>query len=109
MSVLTTIASHYLPLSAWPKGMKRTLLLLWCLFWLLMIFVAIQDNLNDMNVRWWQPLLWEGSSTLVLTPIGIVLLSYSNRQHQLLAVPWRWVWQHMQWLPLMSALSQIFH
>ena len=87
----------------WPAGLKRLLLAVWGLFWLLMILVAVSDNLNNPSTRLWQPVLWEGSSALVLTGLMLVLLHYSKYQEALLARPSRWFWQHVLWLPAMSA------
>ncbi|HWK53740.1 MAG TPA: histidine kinase [Hyphomicrobiales bacterium] len=91
-------------LQQWPVGLLKPLLAAWGLFWLLMILVAVHDNFGGPVVRWWQPLVWEGSSALVLTALLVIMLRYSRRQQALLATPWRWFWQHLQWLPLLSGL-----
>lgn len=104
MSTSASTSSHHLPWSAWPRGLWRAFLLLWLMFWLLMVFVQVEDSLDNATVRWWQPLCWELSSMLVVSLLGIAILHYGNRQQHLLATPWRWFWQHLQWLPLISAL-----
>lgn len=94
--------TRYLPLSAWPRPLWRALLGLWGLFWLLLISVAVQDNWDRPQVLWWQPLLWEGSAALVGSLLMLLMLAYSARQQALLESPWRWFWQHLKWLPLIS-------
>ncbi|NQD39096.1 histidine kinase [Permianibacter sp. IMCC34836] len=90
------------PWTAWPRNLWRALLILWLLFWLLMIFVAVQDNWDDDSILWWQPLLWEGSSAVVGTAMTALMLRYGSRLQHLLATPWHWFWQHLKWLPLAS-------
>ncbi|HTQ99093.1 MAG TPA: histidine kinase [Candidatus Acidoferrum sp.] len=90
-------------LHQWPSSLRRLLLALWGLFWLLMILVPVHDSWHNPNILWWQPLLWEGSSALVMTALALVMLRYSEHQRALLASPLRWFWRHIQWLPLISA------
>ena len=94
----------YLPLSAWPRGLWQALLGAWCLFWLLLISVAVQDNWDKPGVLWWQPLLWEGSAALAGTLLMLAMLRYGVHQQGWLSTPWRWFWQHLKWLPLISTL-----
>jgi two-component system, LytTR family, sensor kinase len=101
---MSSDARHYLPLSAWPAGLWRALVIVWALFWVLMILVAVQDNWDDDAIRWWQPVVWEGSSALVGTSLMLLLFRYGERQRHLLASPARWFWQHLKWLPLASTL-----
>jgi len=103
-----TSAQPYLPWSAWPPGLRRMVVTLWCLFWLLMIFISVQDNWDDNTTLWWQPLVWEGSSALVVTMLMIGMFRYGNYQNLLLTTPWHWFWQHLKWLPLVSALFVVF-
>jgi hypothetical protein len=46
---------------------QRMLYVIWALFWLIMTMVAVQEQLKNPYVRWWEPLLWEGSSGLSAT------------------------------------------
>lgn len=92
------------PLAHWPASLRRALWMLWSLFWLLMIAVAVQDNLDDDSVRWWQPLMWEGSSAFIGTGLMLLQLWYGRRQQHLLNQPWRWFWQHLKWLPIASTV-----
>ena len=101
---MSATPTNALPWSAWPPVLWRSLLALWCLFWLLMIAVAVQDNWDDDGVRWWQPLVWEGSSALIGSALMLLQLWYGSRQQHLLNRPWRWFWQHLQWLPLASTV-----
>ncbi len=92
------------PWSAWPPALRQALLAVWGLFWLLMLSVAVQDNWGDQHIRWWQPLVWEGSSGIVGSGLMLLQLWYGDRQHHLLNRPWRWFWQHLKWLPLVSTV-----
>lgn len=91
------------PFADWPPRLWQALLGAWCLFWLLMLSVAFQDNWGDAGFRWWKPLVWELSSGAVLTCIAYLMLVYGGRRQQLLSTPWRWWWAHARWLPLASA------
>ena len=99
---------HFLPISTWPVGLWRALVAVWCLFWLLLIVVAVADNWDEPHVLWWQPLLWEGSSAVVGTALTALMFAYGARQQALLATPLRWFWQHLKWLPLVSVLFVVF-
>lgn len=92
------------PFTDWPLRLWHALLGAWCLFWLLMVCVAIQDNWDNPTFRVWQPLVWELSSGVVLTGIVFVMLLYGGRYQHLLSSPWRWLWMHARWLPLASAI-----
>jgi two-component system, LytTR family, sensor kinase len=89
---------------AWPPGVWRVLAAIWGLFWLLMIVVAVQDGWDEPRIRWWQPLLWECSSALVLTGLVAGLLRCGALLRPLLATPWRWFWAQLRWFPLVSML-----
>jgi sensor histidine kinase YesM len=82
------------------RDSSRALYALWALFWLLMISVAIQDHLDDKGVRWWEPVLWEGSSCLVST-IWLLLQRRVARDWDVyLTHPVRWFGKHLAWLPV---------
>jgi len=84
------------------RSTDKALYSLWGLFWLLMISVAVQDHLNDRYIRWWQPLLWEGSSALVAT-VWIVFQRRATRHWDVsLQEPLRWFGRHALWLPLVA-------
>jgi Histidine kinase len=78
---------------------NRALYTLWALFWLLMITVAIQDQIDDRYVRWWEPLLWEGSSCLVGTLWLMLERRVAPRWDVLLDRPPAWFGMHLAWLP----------
>jgi two-component sensor histidine kinase len=80
----------------------RALWALWGLFWLLMIVVAFEDNRSDEGIRWWMPVLWEGSSCLVAT--GVLLLQRRKvaALRPLLSQPLRWFGKQYAWLPLVA-------
>ena len=54
----------YLPWSVWPAQLRHTVLALWGVFWLLMIFISVQDNWNDATILWRQPLVWPVTAQL---------------------------------------------
>jgi sensor histidine kinase YesM len=82
------------------SGSTRALFALWGLFWLLMISVAIQENLSDRGVRWWEPLLWEGSSCLVATCWLLLQRRVARDWDTYLTQPLRWFGKHLVWLPV---------
>jgi hypothetical protein len=82
------------------SGSTRALFALWTLFWALMITVAIQDNLDDHGVRWWEPVLWEGSSCLVATVWLILQRRVAPDWDVYLTHPLRWFAKHVAWLPV---------
>jgi len=81
---------------------NRALFGLWALFWLLMIVIALQDDLGDASVKWWEPILWEGSSCLVATFWLVLERRGANHWNQYLADPWRWFGKHLAWMPLIA-------
>src|SRR5256885_4512361 len=94
--------AHPIAASATGSRTRRVLLLgaIWVLFWLLMVAVAIQDYLRSGGQEWWQPILWETSSALVLTPLIFLQLRYTRRTDRWLARPARWFGAQLVWLPL---------
>ena len=78
---------------------NRALFALWALFWLLMAVVAIQEQLDDSDIRWWEPILWEGSSCVLATCWLLLERRASHRWNDYLAQPWRWFAKHLVWLP----------
>jgi hypothetical protein len=81
---------------------RRTLYVLWLLFWLIMIVVAVQDTLFNDDIAWWEPLLWEGSSCVFATCWFLLAPRAQRRYGEYLDRPARWLWLHLQWLPLMA-------
>jgi two-component system LytT family sensor kinase len=82
---------------------RRALLVLWTLFWILMWLVAFEDNRDDVSVRWWEPLVWEGSSCLVATGWLLLQRRVSERSAVYLAHPWQWFGRHFAWIPVVAA------
>ena len=81
----------------------RMLLWLWAAFWLIMILVAIQDELHNPYIAWWEPLLWEGSSCVAAT--AWLLWQRHNKQRfaPYLDQPLQWFARQLVWLPLLIA------
>lgn len=89
--------------AASPPALERNdrgLYALWALFWLLMIVVAVEDNRDNMGVRWWEPLVWEGSSCLVATAWLVFGRRASANWTRDLAQPLRWFGRHARWMPI---------
>jgi histidine kinase len=79
-----------------------TLYLLWVVFWLLMIVIALQDQLRHPAVRWWEPLLWEGSSAAAATFWFVLQRRAGGRYTQFLSQPLSWFGHHLKWLPVVA-------
>jgi len=80
---------------------QRVLLVIWALFWSIMAMVAVQEQLKNSHVRWWEPLLWEGSSCAVATCWMLLQRRAKRRYAQYLDQPLRWFWYQARWLPLL--------
>lgn len=81
----------------------KTLAMLWALwaaFWLLMISVAIEDQLRNPLTRWWEPVLTEGSSALVSTGWMWLAVQVRVRYARYLDKPLIWFGSYLRWLPL---------
>ena len=73
----------------------------WILFWILMVLVAVQDFVRNAHSHAiWKPLLWEGSSALVVSVLALVQLRWSQRDDGLLGLPSRWFAHQARWLPM---------
>jgi two-component sensor histidine kinase len=83
-----------------PANNNRALYALWTLFWLLMMAVAIEDERSNPHIRWWEPLVWEGSSCIVATCWLAMQRRVSKRWDAYLDYPLRWFGKHLVWLPL---------
>jgi hypothetical protein len=81
----------------------RALYSLWVLFWLLMIAVAVQDHLSDPHIRWWEPVLWEGSSCVCATAWLLFQQRASRGLDRYLDRPLKWFGLHLLWLPVLAA------
>lgn len=83
-----------------PQKSAATLWGLWAVFWLLMIGVAIEDQLRNPLIQWWEPILMEGTSALVST--GWMWLAVRVREHhaRYLDSPLIWFASYLRWLPL---------
>lgn len=82
-----------------PKTLP-TFWALWGVFWLLMISVSIGNELHNPLTRWWEPVLWEGSSALVSTGWMLLAVWGRGRYAQHLGQPLAWFGCYLRWLPL---------
>lgn len=72
----------------------------WCVFWVLMMTLSVQDYLRPGQSDIWKPLLWEGTSFLVATVIFGVQWPLLYRRDALLGQPLRWFAANLVWLPV---------
>jgi uncharacterized membrane protein SirB2 len=79
---------------------NRALFVLWVPFWLLMILIAIEDNIDDRGVRWWEPVLWESSSALYATALLLLQRRLTANWRVPLTEPARWFGRQLAWLPV---------
>lgn len=79
---------------------NRVFVVAWILFWVLMIAVQLQDYVHDGGTRYWQPVLWESSSALVVTVMLLIQRRLLRRYEHLLAKPRRWFALQMACLPI---------
>jgi signal transduction histidine kinase len=87
------------------QGVRRALVALWVPFWLLMTFVSVEDNLDDPGIRWWEPVLWEGSSCLFAS--GLLWLQLKLTAHWNISRPGPWFGKQIAWMPAV-ALAFVF-
>jgi len=80
----------------------RALFGLWALFWLLMLAVAVQEDYPSAGVKWWEPVLWEGSSCLMATVWLLLQRRMARRWDEYLQEPLRWFGMHLRWLPVIA-------
>lgn len=73
---------------------------LWAVFWLLMIGVSVENELHNPFARWWEPVLWEGSSALVSTGWMWLAVRVRGRYAPYLDKPLIWFGSYLRWLPL---------
>ena len=65
-----------------------------------MVAVAFEDERDSPGMRWWEPLLWEGSSCLVATVLAAAASgAWRAAGNDLLGDPLRWFGKHLVWLP----------
>jgi signal transduction histidine kinase len=81
---------------------NATLWLIWGIFWLLMIVISIQDQHHNDAIRWWEPILWEGSSALGATLWLVLQRGAQGRFARYLDQPLLWFAHQLKWLPLIA-------
>lgn len=102
--VLPDAPSESSPDSVARHGDSDNLLyVLWGLFWLLLVGVAIRDYAHGGGREWWKPVLWEGSAMVFSTLLLLLMRHRRGRFAPLLDRPWRWFAAHLKWLPLAGA------
>ncbi len=86
--------------ATFPPKILATFWALWAVFWLLMITVSIENELHNPLARWWEPVLWEGSSALVSTGWMLLAVRVRGRHALYLDRPLTWFGRYLRWLPL---------
>lgn len=92
-----------LPTGLFHRGamhVPRTLAAVWIAFCLLMICSSLQDALRNPRIRWWEPVVWEGSSALVGTVWMFLAIRARPRYAAHLDRPAAWFGRYLRWLPL---------
>lgn len=97
---LPSAAVHIADGETLPSKALATFWALWVVFWLLMISVSIGNELHNPLTRWWEPILWEGSSALVSTGWMVLGVAVRGRYASYLDRPLRWFGRYLRWLPL---------
>jgi sensor histidine kinase YesM len=82
-----------------PRQPRAGFLVAWCVFWLLLTTVGVQDHLRRGHTDIWKPLLWEGTSFLVASGIAWLHWRRLHRLDALLTRPLRWFAAALVWLP----------
>lgn len=85
-----------------PAFPWKALTALWAAFWLLMIAASVQDSLRNPLTRWWEPVLWEGSSDLVATVWMLLAIRIRGRYAVYLDKPLIWFGCYLRWLPVVT-------
>lgn len=83
-----------------PQKSAAALWGLWAVFWLLMIGVAIEDQLRNPLIQWWEPILTEGTSALVSTGWMWLAVRVRGDHARYLDRPLIWFASYLRWLPL---------
>jgi hypothetical protein len=97
---LDLAADQQAPANRWLSRPDFVLYFLWGMFWLLMLAVALQDYARSGGTRYWQPILWEGTS-LAMATFWVVLQRRVDRRYAVyLDQPLLWIGHHVKWLPL---------
>jgi two-component sensor histidine kinase len=87
---------------------SAVLYVIWGFCCVLMITVAVSDYFRDGGRRWWEPVVWEGSSMLFVTGLLIAQRRLGKRYFVYVEQPGRWFGHHLKWLPLAVILFIVF-
>lgn len=82
----------------------RVLWVLWVLFFLLLLITEIQDHWDHPGVRWWEPVVWIGTSGLAATLWLCAYLRDRETAAAYLHRPGFWLWRQVRWFPLVSVI-----
>lgn len=80
----------------------KILAALWTGFLSLMICASLQDALRNPLIRWWEPVLWEGSSGLAATGWMLIAVRFREAHAPYLDRPMAWFARYLRWLPVVA-------
>ncbi len=83
-----------------PARLRRRLLWVWAVFWLLMFLIGAQEYLWTGGRRLWTPVIDYGTAALLSTGLAAIQIRRSFRVDYLLGQPTRWFLHAWAWLPL---------
>lgn len=87
---------------SWRPG--SVLYVIWGFCCALMIAVAVSDYFGEGGTRWWEPVVWEGSSMLFVTALLVAQQRLGKRYSVYVEHPARWFGHHLKWMPLAVVL-----
>ncbi len=79
---------------------NRVIVAAWLIFWILMATVELQDYMRSGGQQYWKPVLWQGSSAIVITTLLLLQRRVMRRYDRFLSSPGRWFALQIVWLPL---------
>lgn len=91
---------HFVTSELSSRRRLRVLCALWAMFFLLLLITEVQDHWGIPGVRWWEPLVWIGTSGVAASFWLIAYWRDRHRSLQYLGEPARWLWRQLRWFPL---------
>ncbi len=85
------------------RRVAMTELIGWVLFWAMMLAVEVQDYQRNGGKYYWQPVLWQLSSAVVISVLLYALRPVLNDQN-LMRTPRQWFMRVLLWHPLVCVV-----
>lgn len=86
------------------SAVRKRLVWLWLLFCAVKVSSAVLLDYAEQGLPLWKPLLWEGSSLLVVSALIAIQLRFSAVTRHLHSRPWLWLRNQLLLLPLMCVV-----